>query len=207
MDGILSLENMSIVMAFVVPGFIALSVRSQFITGVATFDPRERLLSYIAISVIYGTLALRLVGPAQILNSTWSFLLVLFVGPVFLGVILGVNIQNDFLRRVLSRLGLFTVHPVPTVWDWKFSGSMKEQWVLVTLKNGITFAGLFGRDSFAASNSEERDLFVQWIYDINDDGTWSVPGKKGVLIAASEVSTIEFWEYAPEEKIHAKAQR
>ena len=206
MDGILSLENLSIVMAFVVPGFIALSVRSQFISGIATFDPRERLLSYVTISVVHGSLALRFFGPDQILYSIWVYFVVLFGSPVILGVILGVNVQKDIFRRVLTRFGLFTVHPVPTAWDWKFSGSMKEQWVLVTLKNGITFAGLFGRDSFAASNSEERDLYVQWIYDINDDGTWAVPGKKGVLITASAVSTIEFWEYAPEE-IHAKAQR
>ena len=161
MDGILSLENLSIVMAFVVPGFIALSVRSQFFTGIAAFDPRERLLSYVAISVVYGTLVLRLVGPAQILNSTWIFLLVLFIGPVFLGVILGINIQNDFFRRVLSSLGLFTVHPVPTAWDWKFGRSLKEQWVLATLKNGVSFAGLYGRESFAAFSPEERDLYIQ----------------------------------------------
>ena len=205
MDGILSLENLSIVMAFVVPGFIALSVRSQFITGIAAFDPRERLLSYVAISVVYGTLVLRLVGPAQILNSTWIFLLVLFIGPVFLGVILGINIQNDFFRRVLSSLGLFTVHPVPTAWDWKFGRSLKEQWVLATLKNGVSFAGLYGRESFAAFSPEERDLYIQWIYDINEDGTWSFAGKKGVLITADEVSTIEFWEYSSEEKANGKA--
>ena len=205
MDGILSLENLSIVMAFVVPGFIALSVRSQFIIGIAAFDPRERLLSYVAISVVYGTLVLRLVGPAQILNSTWIFLLVLFIGPVFLGVILGINIQNDFFRRVLSSLGLFTVHPVPTAWDWKFGRSLKEQWVLATLKNGVSFTGLYGRESFAAFSPEERDLYIQWIYDINEDGTWSFAGKKGVLITADEVSTIEFWEYSSEEKANGKA--
>jgi len=80
---------------------------------------------------------------------------------------------------------------------------MKERWVLVALKNGVSFAGLYGRESFAASSPEERDLDLQWINDINEDGTWSVAGEKGVLITADEVSTIEFWDYSPEEKLHA----
>ena len=205
MDGILSNENLSTVMAFVVPGFIALSVRSQFVTGVSSFDTKERFLSYAAISVVYGTLAIRVVGSDQFLNSNWIFLLVLFAGPVILGLILGINIQKDVFRRVLSKLGLFTIHPVPTAWDWKFGSSLKEQWVLITLKNGVSFAGLYGKESFSTSSPEERDLYIQWIYDINEDGTWFLPGNKGVLITAEEVSTIEFWDYFPEEKPHATA--
>jgi len=64
---------------------------------------------------------------------------------------------------------------------------------------------LYGRESFAASSPEERDLYIQWIYDINEDKTWSFVGEKGVLITADEVSTIEFWDYSPEEKNYAKA--
>ena len=116
MEGILSPENLSTVMTFVVPGFIALSVRSQFVTGVSSFETKERFLSYVAISVVYGSLAMRVASPDQFLNSTWIFFLVLFVGPVILGLILGINIQKDVFRRVLSKLGLFTVHPVPTAW-------------------------------------------------------------------------------------------
>ncbi len=205
MEGILSLENLSIVMAFVVPGFVALSVRAQFVSGVASSDDKERLLSYVSISIVYGSLVLRFVGPSLIQKSTFVFLLALIGGPAILGLILGVNVQNDFFRRLIGKLGLFTVHPVPSAWDWKFGGSLKEQWVLVTLKNGVSFAGLYGKESFSASSPEERDLYIQWIYDINEDGTWSLPGDKGVLITAEEVSTIEFWDYSPEEKRHAAA--
>jgi len=199
MDEILSLENLSIVLALVVPGFITLSVRSQFITGMALIDTRERLLSYVAISVVYGALVLRFVGPEQILHSTLIFLTALFVGPVILGLILGLNIQKDFVRSFLNRLGLFTVHPAPAAWDWKFAGSVDEQWVLATLKDGREFAGLFGNESFASSNTDERDLYIQWIYDRDENGNWTAPGPKGVLIAANEISTVEFLPYASEE--------
>ena len=46
---------------------------------------------------------------------------------------------------------LYTVHVMPTAWDWKI-GDMTEQWVLVTLKDGTRFAGLCGSDSFISSD-------------------------------------------------------
>lgn len=115
-----------------------------------------------------------------------------FVGPAVLGLLLGVNIQKDLFRRVLQRCGLNPVHVIPTAWDWKF-GVMKEQWVLVTLKDGTRFAGFCGNDSFMSSDPAERDIYIQWIYDIDDNNNWSQRGENGVLIAAGEISTIEFW--------------
>ena len=135
-------------------------------------------------------------------NSVLVYLGAVFGGPVVVGLLLGINIQRNLIRGLISRIGLFTVHALPTAWDWKFGGVSEEQWVLVSLKNGVTFGGLFGRESFAASSADERDLYIQWIYDINDDGTWSSPGRKGVLIAADEISTIEFWQYSTEDDPH-----
>ncbi|MCY3711047.1 MAG: hypothetical protein OXG26_19300 [Caldilineaceae bacterium] len=53
--------------------------------------------------------------------------------------------------------------------------------------------------------SKKRESQVQSLYGINEEETLSVPGEKGVLITADEVSTIEFWDYSPEEKNYAKA--
>ena len=198
------LNDVTFVLAFLVPGFIALSVRSQFMTGTAPSQNGERFLTYMTVSAIYGALVVRLVDPEWMRNSVPFYLFVVFGGPVVVGLFLGINIQRNIVRGLLGRIGLFTVHALPTAWDWKFGGVLEEQWVLVTLKNGISFAGLFGRDSFAASGSDERDLYIQWIYDINDDGTWSSPGRKGVLITAGEVSTLEFWQYAPEGNLDAQ---
>ena len=198
----LPLKDVTLVLAFLVPGFIALSVRSQFMTGTAPSQNGERFLTYISVSVIYGTLVFRLVDPALMGNSVFVYLGAVFGGPVVVGLLLGINIQRNLIRGLISRIGLFTVHALPTAWDWKFGGVSEEQWVLVSLKNGVTFGGLFGRESFAASSADERDLYIQWIYDINDDGTWSSPGRKGVLIAADEISTIEFWQYSTEDDPH-----
>ena len=76
---------------------------------------------------------------------------------------------------------------------------MTEQWVLVTLKDGTRFAGFCGDESFMSSDPSERDIYIQWTYDIDDQNNWSSRGENGVLIAAGEVQTIEFWPCNPQE--------
>ncbi|MDE0069106.1 MAG: DUF6338 family protein [Caldilineaceae bacterium] len=196
MSDYLSLSDIASALAYFVPGFIALSVRSQFMTGITHTQNSERFLTYATISVIYDSLIFRFVNPAWITNSTLIFLSVFIVGPAAIGVLLGINIQKNLIRGFLSRFGVFTTHALPTAWDWKFGSSVKEQWVLITLRSGVTFGGLYGSDSFASSSPGERDLYIQWIYDIDEEGKWSSPGKKGVLVAANEISTIEFWPYS-----------
>ncbi len=122
----------------------------------------------------------------------------IFIGPAGFGLLLGVNIQKDLFRRALQWCGLYPVHVIPTAWDWKFSG-MTDQWVLVTLKNGTRFAGFCGDDSFMSSDPAERDIYVQWVYDIDDEANWNQRGENAVLITAGEISTIEFWPYVSQE--------
>lgn len=192
MPKLLSLNSLYLILVFIVPGFIALSVRSQFITGRIPSENKASLLSYLTISVVYGALVLPFVDPELMGKSRLTWFVLVFFGPILLGLLLGLNIQKDLVRRLLNRFGLYPVHAIPTAWDWKFNG-MTEQWVLVTLKDGTRFAGFYGEESFTSSSPDERDMYLQWVYDINDDGTLSPPdGEKGVLIAAGEIRTIEF---------------
>ena len=198
MAKLLSANSLYLILVFIVPGFIALSVRSQFITGRIPSENKASLLSYLTISVIYGALILPFVDPELIGKSILIWFVLVFIGPVFLGLLLGINIQKDLVRRFLNRLGLHPVHAIPTAWDWKFS-SMPEQWVLVTLKDGTRFGGFYGAQSFTSSSPDERDMYIQWVYDIDEGGIWSVPdSENGLLIAAGEIRTIEFLPYEGE---------
>ena len=71
---------------------------------------------------------------------------------------------------------------------------MKEQWVLVTLKDGTEYAGYCDSQSFFSSESEERDIYIEHVYNLNDDNTWELIPGKSVLITGGEVKTIEFWQ-------------
>ena len=196
-------DNPYTVVGLLVPGLIVLSVRSQFLTGRRP-SHSAALLSYLTVSVIYYALALPFVDfilsfqKPDNSNVLLTWFVLIFIGPALLGLLLGVNIQKDLFRSVLQYIGLNPIHVIPTAWDWKF-GNMTEQWVLVTLKDGTRFAGFCGDESFMSSDPSERDIYIQWTYDIDDQNNWSSRGENGVLIAAGEVQTIEFWPYNPQE--------
>ncbi len=197
-----SLDNLYLILGFLVPGLIVLFVRSQFITGRRP-PHAAALLSYLTVSIIYYALALPLVDfvlsiqePGYLKALAWFGLV--FVGPAIFGLLLGINIQQGLLRRFLRWCRLNPIHVMSTAWDWKFGG-MKDEWVLVTLKDGTRFAGFCGQHSFMSSDPTERDIYIQWIYDIGDNNKWSPRGDTGVLIAAGEIRTVEFWPYKKQE--------
>ena len=209
MSNLMFLDNIYLALLLFVPGLVVLFVRSQFVTG-AKFSHSAAWLPYLAISVIYYALAFPLIEFVVAIDEpvygkilVWFSLV--FAGPAVLGLVLGINIQENLFRRLLQRCGLNPVHVIPTAWDWKF-GNMTEQWVLVTLKDGTRFAGFCGSDSFMSSDPAERDIYIQQVYDVDDDNNWSSSGEKALLITADEVQTVEFWPYVLQESYDAKRQ-
>ena len=58
---------------------------------------------------------------------------------------------------------------------------------------GSTVAGVFSARSFASSDPSDRDLYLEQIYKIEDDGLWQpVPMNRGVWIRGEAIRTIEF---------------
>ena len=207
MSDLMFLDNIYLVLFFFVPGLIVLFVRSQFVTG-TNFPHSGALLPYLAISVIYYALAFPLIDivvaiEKPIYGKVLAWFSLVFAGPAVLGLVLGVNIQENLFRRLLQKCGLNPVHVIPTAWDWKFGG-MTEQWVLVTLKDGTRFAGFCGSDSFMSSDPTERDIYIQQVYDVDDDDNWFSSGEKALLITADEVQTIEFWPHVLQENYDAQ---
>ena len=194
-------------LGLIIPGLVALFVRSQFVTGRRP-SHKDNALSYTTISIIYYALILPLVDlvlPEKAGHTTLviAWLSIVLIGPVALGFLLGVNIQKNLVRGLLRRWRINLVHTIPTAWDWKFSSLVGEQWVLVNLTDGTRVAGFFGSDSFASSSDlGERDLYIQETYDIDKHDNWvphSPDGKSGVLIASDMIRTIEFWPFGPQE--------
>ncbi len=202
MELLKSFDNLYAAMGLLVPGLVILFVRSQFVTD--RRPPQSSvLLSYLTVSLIYYAIAFPFLDHIRSMyenkdEKVWAWSILIFVGPAILGLLLGINIQKNLLHRLLQWCGLNPVHAIPTAWDWKF-GNMPPQWVLVTLKDDTRFVGLCGLRSFISSDPAERDIYIEQIYDIDDEDNWSWRGEKGVLIAPGEIRTIEFWPYAPQE--------
>lgn len=210
------LENPYLALGLVVPGLIMLYIRSQFMAG--QHQPRsETLLLYLVVSIAYYALIIPIVdlflpqGSGESTTSVysilsqesgdltpWHWLLIVFVIPILVGLFLGLNIQKNILTKFLQLIGINLVHAIPTAWDWKF-GNRKAQWVLVTLNDGTQFAGFLGSKSFISTSPYERDMYIQYLYEIDDEDNWTPRGRSGVLIASGKIKTIEFWPHDPEE--------
>jgi uncharacterized protein DUF6338 len=195
-DEILKPETLSAFLLFAVPGVVALYVRAQFLTG--RLPPlAEGLVAYITFSLIYHAVAYPVAYPlyAAAINSPWSragWFVLLFLGPALLGAVLGLDVRRGWTKRLLRRAGIQTVHPVECAWDWHF-GRCREGWVLAVLKDGTRWAGYLGLNSFISSNPAERDIFIERVYEVQEDGKSWEALSSSVWIAQGELQSIEFW--------------
>jgi hypothetical protein len=197
-----SFDAVFFTVAFFVPGFIWESVLRVFLRR---REDRADLVwvrfltlsavNYALWSWLLYLLFVRAGVLAQPRVAAFAWFFILFVSPVVFGVATGLLNQQAIVRRLLARYGIYTVHPVPTAWDYVFSHSTGS-WVLVTLVDGSTVAGIFSARSFASSDAAERDLFLEHLYKVDDDGPWQpVPMSRGVWIRGDAIRAIEFLEF------------
>jgi len=189
--------NLQAFALYAVPGIVTLYVRAQFTTGRLP-KISEGIVAYVIVSLVY----LALVIPFNPYFSHWSEyrllgvigpILFTFVGPALIGLALGLNIRKGWTQRILGKVGINTIHPVDSAWDFRF-GSCGRCWVQVTLKDGTEWAGLFGSGSFASTDSSERDIYIEQVYSVDDEGAW-VSRTSGVLLSGDQVQSIEFWPF------------
>jgi Family of unknown function (DUF6338) len=192
-------ENFQLILLFVVPGLIALFVRSRFIAG-RTPSAKENLLVFVVLSLFYYSLTIFFIEPAISVQGTWVlraliWILLVLIGPAAFGFVLGVAAQREWLTRFANWLGLTVVHIIPAAWDWRFSSIPRDGiFVMVTLTSGERVAGFFSNRSFASSDVGERDLYIEEEYTVTDQGEWQARRERvGVLISAREIRYIEFW--------------
>ncbi|MCP1561891.1 UNVERIFIED_ORG: uncharacterized membrane protein YbhN (UPF0104 family) [Methylobacterium sp. SuP10 SLI 274] len=196
MPDLKDLNNIYLIAAFIIPGLIISYMRSRFITGrMEKFS--DAALGYLTLTLVYYGFALPLVGwiltfeQGPVKTLLWWSLLI--AGPVVFGLVLGVATQREWLRWIANKLRLRMVHNTPTSWDWRFSNCQNARFVMVTLSDGSSVAGIFGTGSFASTDPAERDIYIEELMDVGEDGSWSYREEPaGVLILAKEIRYIEF---------------
>jgi len=197
MPDVKGLDNLYLVIGFFVPGLIAYFVRAQYVT-VYWRTHTDNLLTYLAISLVYYSFALPLIQLLLSLGGwlkaiTWIALII--VGPAIFGLLMGALVQFGWVRRLAQKVGLNPLHAIPTSWDWKFSAIEAGSFIMVTLGDGSTLAGRFSDRSFASTDPAERDVYIEEIWDVSDEGEWQArDASQGVLIPAKEIRYVEFWD-------------
>ena len=194
-----NVDNLQLVLLFIVPGLVALSVRSKFITGRSP-STTENIFTFVVLSLVYYALSVFFIEKVFTIQEPWlaralAWILLLLIGPAVFGFLLGVAAQKEWSAWLANRMGLSVVHVIPAAWDWRFSRIARPgMFIMVTLTSGERVGGLFGKDSFASSDIKERDLYIEEEYTVTEEGAWLArPEKIGVLISAKEIRYIEFW--------------
>jgi hypothetical protein len=119
---------------------------------------------------------------------------VIGVVPLLLALVSAYAVQRDWASRIFARLRLRSISPIPTGWDWIF-GRTEPCYMVVKLKDGTEIAGYFGAHSMASSDPSSRDLFIEKVYRIPDDGPWQPAERSGgVWVDGSQISSVEFQE-------------
>jgi hypothetical protein len=195
MGEIKSLEQLTLVTAFIVPGLVALFIRAQFLTG--RIDSKDSLLTLFAISLVWYGISAPFVSALNVgaiakYQQVGSWFGWIIVGPAFFGLLLGLTASKGWSRRILIKLGIRVVDVMPTAWDKTF-GRLDACWVIVTLKDGSKIAGFCGAGSFASSDPKERDIYIERMYGLDEQDAWQEIAKRGVLVPSGEIRCIEFF--------------
>jgi hypothetical protein len=123
------------------------------------------------------------------------WLLLIFVSPVIMGAIWGLLNKFRIIEKMLGKFGVTAINPVPTSWDYKFIRVKEPVWILVTLKDSSYIAGYWGNESFASSDPNVKDIYIEKVYKVPLKGPW-IPtsvNNDGILIATDQIKTIEFF--------------
>lgn len=198
----MTLDNFDVVfltIAFLTPGFVWSTVLTMLVPA-RTAPVQIRLLEFLTLSSInYGLWSWVLFAMFKSgfserhpFWSGWMLFGIIFASPIVLGAASGWLRRHEVVTQFLNSFGLRTVHPIPRAWDWHFSQE-RPYWLQVTLKDGSRIYGFFGMRSFAASDPDRRDLYLEAQFRPLDNGEWApLEDIGGVLIMADQIAAIEF---------------
>jgi len=197
-----SFISILLILAFIVPGFIFDSITRKFIPK-SKEDNQSAFLNYLTSSTINYGFWIWLIYWAYstefyLRHPFWAgviWLLIILVSPLILGFIWVLARKFHISEKITRFFGIHSINPIPTSWDYKFSNISPTTWILVTLKDGSVVGGYFGSKSFASSETNYRDLFIEKVYKVNSEGPWSLLREKndGILISHDQIKTIEFF--------------
>lgn len=193
MSDLLSASEITKVVGLLAPGLIISAIRLRAITG-SVPDLKDRVIAYAIISAAY----LAVVTPIFHIDDGIEFpdwliiFLQNFLWPVIIGIILAYIHQWEWSYRLADKFGLKLAHHLPTAWDYLFDSLVEETMVLITLSDGAQVAGKMTRDSFASSSKDERDLFIQEVWEVPEGAPWQplIPAR-GILLCGKDIRFIE----------------
>jgi hypothetical protein len=190
-----SLDKIFLTALFVLPGYVITSI-------VNAFNPQGRLneskyflkcLLYSLVNLGAWCWAYSIVLNSTVLKSSFQWLLlvtVTLVGALLLGLFIGVIKQKTPLSKLLNFCGLSTIHPTTLAWDYLFS-KQESYYVIVKMDDNKIVRGWFSDKSFASSDPDNHDLYIEQCYG---EGWSEDPQSRGIYIPGDQIKYIELKE-------------
>ncbi|NLC60990.1 MAG: hypothetical protein GX761_06875 [Gammaproteobacteria bacterium] len=189
-----ALDKLVLLIFFVIPGFITLKAYG-LLAATGHRESSQQVIDAVAYSCInYAILAFPIstleASNLRVSAPYWYFglwALFLLVMPVALAFAFWKLRSAEFFQKILP-------HPVGRPWDFFFA-QRRQLWAVVTLKDGRKVGGLFGSKSFASSHPYAPELYLEdtWLVNAEDGLERIRSDTAGILIAGSDISTIEFF--------------
>jgi hypothetical protein len=194
------------IILFLMPGFVADWTMSLFIPK-SGFGDRQMILRYLTLSSLSYALGIPLIALFNFMNwlQGWTLFVLafalIFVLPVAIGLIVSYGYYHRSLNSLLLKVsGAFNLRPLPSMpnaWDDVFFRISQSEgvWLIVALKDGEFFGGWFGGKSFASTNPEDRDIYIEKIFQIDKSGAWhDTTRPTGILVKLDNVKHIQVIE-------------
>ena len=217
-----TIEALFVIVLLVAPGFLAWQVLSARIPSVFRSNTHLFVVSF-QLSVLVHLLvapltylwAKRIVDLWQIFNNTsnikgvdfdWTvfswLILILFVGPILLAYLLSSIWRANWSQSILARIGLSRVDLIPHAWDWFFLAEEDGCWIVAELDDGSKVGGEFGTNSFVSISPHGRDIYLEKLYEITEEGKFGDELKDSIggWINGESVKSLGFYRVEQDAK-------
>lgn len=177
------------------PGLIIIGLRTRFQNG-SLPDLKDQIIGYAVASTAYYAAATPLFGVSRgIALPPWAWQSCqYFLLPCLIGFAVARFDRTEWLYRACARSGLRLSYHIPAAWDYAFTKLTKGAFVLVRLTDGTLYAGKLASRSFASSSADERDLYLEEVWDAEAVPWTQVTPRRGVLLCGKDIKWIEIFE-------------
>jgi len=132
----------------------------------------------------------------KLYGKVFWFWFSLVVGAIItscaLALLLSYIKQKNIIKWFLDKLDIKCTHPIPTAWDYIFS-MQRPNFVIVTLIDNTKVKGWYSGQSFASSDLEEHDIYIEKLFYSDEKNEWIEDSESdGIYISKDQIKYIEF---------------
>ena len=114
------------------------------------------------------------------------------IGAVIIALVISWLKQTKKIDSVLAKMNIKKIHAIPSAWDYYFSMN-RRSFLIITLIDGSILRGWYSSNSFSSSDPEERDLYIEQCYRINENNEWQIDTEsEGCYVSMKQIKFIEF---------------